>query len=742
MEKMKFKSEAIPALIGKFNPSGKCQAAESYFSKKTGKIQFSPVCLNKWQPGCNLKGNSQACNGCSHKQPGIVDLSVMTKHIIGNTRYGVYPALPDALVQCIVADIDGHLPGQDARKDTKTIMRVASDMDISVMVFSSNSGNGYHVYLFFSEPVPYIKARGLMDHILSRCPGLSAFDCVKPTKEAYGTGGGLIALPFHKTAFDAKRSTVPVDNELNSVADNFDDCLQYFIDEYNPISTTSLDEIIRLYNIDVTEKPAPEPIDAAAFSGMQGQLSTCVQYIISQNPKTEKTNFNRLCLTIIKYMMAVKFTLETALNVCGAFLTSYPHSGTYTTPKARMEHFTGLWRYLEGRADSQFFCSYVLGMGFSGDSFDCSKCQLTKPNEEIDDFDKYVIDASEYLEHEPPEPDQIIKNLFDTGDKMAVIASSKQKKSMFVCQMALSISSGKTSFFNFGIPKPRNVLLVQLEVKGDHFHRRVRRISKALNIKASDIYGKLFIVNGRGLNLFGADGVRHIQKIAERRRADVVIIDPFYKLNDGIENAVEGMRSILAAFDALVEQTGAGLIYVHHDAKGAVGEKALTDRGSGSGVMGRDYDSALFLTPHCEVEDATVLEVVQRNYAPIKPDVIMWKINSGESYCFECDCTLAPDKQTQKQKVKPPPPSAYVFSAYKILEDREVDVSIFKPDFKDLTGLSDSRVKEFMAWATAGDDPCLIARSERGRGVNKKWLRFSENHIPATGNINVDLSGV
>jgi hypothetical protein len=196
-----------------------------------------------------LKGNSGACGTCQLKKPVFADESIVRKHMTGSSRFGIYPGLHGKLLQFIVADIDGHLPGQNALADTKVIMRICSDMTIPFMVFSSNSGNGYHVYLFFSEPTEYRKAKGLMDLITERCPGLSALCCLKPTQATDGgTSGGLIALPFHKVAFDTRRSTVPVDSELNPVADDFDGCLEYFLSEYDPILPERLAELIKEYN--------------------------------------------------------------------------------------------------------------------------------------------------------------------------------------------------------------------------------------------------------------------------------------------------------------------------------------------------------------------------------------------------------------------------------------------------------------------------------------------------------------
>jgi hypothetical protein len=302
----------------------------------------------------------------------------------GTARMGIYPGLPDKMVQFVVADIDGHQPGQDAKTDSKTIMRIASDMSIPIMAFSSNSGNGYHVYLFFSEPTEYRKAAGIMAKMLDRCPGLTALDCIKPSQATDGgTGGGLIALPFHKAAFDARKSTVPVDHELNPIADDFDECLEYFEIECDPLSPERVNELIKEYSVDVSEKPEARPVDPELMARMSGQLSPCMTHILNANPKTKNSNFNKLVMTIVKFMLAVGFTHDEAISTCSKFLNTYQYSGTYTTPQARTDHFTAMWRYLSVRNDSKFRCSYVLGLKLRGSAFSCSECQLHEHREQI-----------------------------------------------------------------------------------------------------------------------------------------------------------------------------------------------------------------------------------------------------------------------------------------------------------------------------------------------------------------------
>ena len=108
-----------------------------------------------------------------------------------------------------------------------------------------------------------------------------------------------------------------------------------------------------------------------------------------------------------------------------------------------------------------------------------------------------LINAAEWLLEEPPDPDQIVADVFDKGDKVVLIGSSKSKKTFFLLQMIICIATGR-SFLGLHIPKPRRVLHIQYEIQGHHFHRRLKRMCRALGVEKSDLGDRLWIVNARG----------------------------------------------------------------------------------------------------------------------------------------------------------------------------------------------------------------------------------------------------
>jgi hypothetical protein len=244
-----------------------------------------------------------------------------------------------------------------------------------------------------------------------------------------------------------------------------------------------------------------------------------------------------------------------------------------------------------------------------------------------------MVDAGYWLTIMPAIVDAVIEGLFERGDKVAVIGKSKTRKSFLVLQLAFCLVLG-IPFMGFCVGRRRRVLLIQLEIKADHMHRRVRNMAHALHVNSVD---GLYIYNGRG----AAIDQDAIIRWGLETKADVIIIDPIYKLAPSDES-VEPMAAILRMFDAITEATGATVVYVHHDKKGASGDLDLVDRGSGSGVTGRDYDTGMFLTPHVDGE-GVVVEFITRNHPPRGGVVARF-----EDGCFVVDDAATPQVETSR----------------------------------------------------------------------------------------------
>lgn len=194
-------------LLRIFNPTGKAVAAAANAKG------FFPVCKNfrNKAAGCRFgKGIVKPCTGCEAKDYIPLSLRHIREHLAGKKRYGVYPLLDGNRTSWVAADFDNHNGDRDPESDVRALVAVADVFGLPVYVFSSNSGNGFHAYLFFKEPIPAVKARALMRALIDRAGHTGSFDRLFPAQDSKGSLGNLIALPFSGKASNLRNSTLYV----------------------------------------------------------------------------------------------------------------------------------------------------------------------------------------------------------------------------------------------------------------------------------------------------------------------------------------------------------------------------------------------------------------------------------------------------------------------------------------------------------------------------------------------------
>ena len=228
------------------------------------------------------------------------------------------------------------------------------------------------------------------------------------------------------------------------------------------------------------------------------------------------------------------------------------------------------------------------------------------------------VDVGDFLDAELPPPVPVLSQFADLGSKVGIFGPSKARKSFLGLQMAVSLASGQ-QLFGWEPVGRFKVGVMQFEITPAHYQRRVSRMLQSLRMDRGDVVGHIKILNGRGIGLDLTSQV-DAELLAERVRElgiQVLIVDPAYKVFPGNENDAKDVGRFLAMLDVLANKTGALIVYLHHFAKGAAGDRATIDRGSGSGVWARDFDAALFLSPQKDDDDTLVVEPIARAYPPV-----------------------------------------------------------------------------------------------------------------------------
>lgn len=193
------------------------------WESKAGKSGYSPACANEWKPGVCEKPRIK-CADCVKRS--LVPLSDQTifDHLAGKHTVGVYPLLNDDGCHFLVVDFDKAHWQEDARAFVQT----CRELSVPVALEISRSGNGAHVWIFFSSSVPARDARRLGTAIISRTCNrtrqleLGSYDRLFPNQDTMPKGGfgNLIALPLQKQPREKDRS-VFVDDTLKPYPDQW-----------------------------------------------------------------------------------------------------------------------------------------------------------------------------------------------------------------------------------------------------------------------------------------------------------------------------------------------------------------------------------------------------------------------------------------------------------------------------------------------------------------------------------------
>ena len=162
-----------------------------WINERIGKKGYSPAVKGGW-------------SGFREKQKDYLPLTpdVIQAHLSGEETIGVYPILKDNTCWFLASDFDGT----DWAEDAVSYRDSCEHRGIPAYLERSRSGNGGHVWIFFSGPVPASSARRLGASLLRETMtvrgemDLASYDRFFPNQDYLPKGGfgNLIALPLQK----------------------------------------------------------------------------------------------------------------------------------------------------------------------------------------------------------------------------------------------------------------------------------------------------------------------------------------------------------------------------------------------------------------------------------------------------------------------------------------------------------------------------------------------------------------
>lgn len=214
-------ADSIKTAVNKFStPQEKIDLFKSLFAGRTDvfarrwysitseKSGYQPVCGNEWDDMlCDKK--KYKCNVCPNRNLLLLTDRDIYNHLAGKDKYcrdviGIYPMLDDDTCNfcCVDFDDDGY------EEAAKSFYSVCADYEIPAYIERSRSGNGAHIWIFFSTPLSAKTVRQFASGILtvamehSSKISFKSYDRMFPNQDTVPKGGfgNLIALPLQGRA--------------------------------------------------------------------------------------------------------------------------------------------------------------------------------------------------------------------------------------------------------------------------------------------------------------------------------------------------------------------------------------------------------------------------------------------------------------------------------------------------------------------------------------------------------------
>ncbi len=305
------------------------------------------------------------------------------------------------------------------------------------------------------------------------------------------------------------------------------------------------------------------------------------------------------------------------------------------------------------------------------------------------------LDGAGLLRDDPPPHAPVLAGLFDRQSLVEIVGPSKTRKSFAVAQLGLSLAAGR-DVFGFESGGRFSVCVADFELSEPDIRRRTWRMSRALGIGPDDI--------GDRLRILPLAGVERPREVIEGAAAgfDILVCDPLYALCDGAEN-IENFREPLRWLRRLAMERAA-VLFVHHDAKGAAGDRDTRDRGSGSGITGRSVDARITLTPAAADPDNTVvLGFMCRSY--VCPEPRAWAF--ADDAFRPSDLPAEPERQSDRRaRSNRPRLASYHPAAIRMLEDNgPLSPTVFKQRLREELRISKGDADTLTASLCDGDGP-------------------------------------
>jgi len=573
------------------------------FTTRNGRSGYGPVCRRKFkkEEGCRIGTISRPCDGCPTADYLPLTENALRAHLAGQTVRGIYLLLPDNTCWAFAGDFDAPKDDPEGPRkawdEARRFWEVCDTQELPAYIERSQSGKGFHPWMFFDAPIPAWKIRLLAQEGLLPEAGLElgsgAADRFFPNQDKHsGKGlGNLIALPLQgklvsegRTAFLDPKTGEPVPDQWE------------FLQAIERVSEPQIDELLDLWGIS-REKP------------QNGRPATRITIPYSGPPAdaeqmAERCAFMRHFREDAEHLPEPHWWagLSNVIRCEGGREIAHRWSAPYPQYSAE-ETDAKVSRGLE--ASGPHTCAYIRDqLGFA----ECQTCpeKVTapillgrpeaagKPPERSERSDgtysstgpserKITLvprPAVDLIKQAPAVTWQVEK-ILPEGASGVFVSDSGVGKTWLTLALALDVDRGEPWLGQF-VVRPGKVLIIDEENADPLIKHRLQKLLRAHRLPEDGSTVGIEFLTSEGINLSDSAYVEALERVLEEKRPDLVIVDALVRVHQGNENDAGDMARIFGIVKGWMGEYGCSFVFCHHRKKpGMVGsDPASMYRGS------------------------------------------------------------------------------------------------------------------------------------------------------------------
>ncbi len=463
--------------------------------------------------------------------------SLICDHLKGLKRIGAFLIGKDNTVKTGCIDLD-----RDNKNELQKIVAALIENNFFPYLERSKS-KGYHVWIFFDEPIKAATVRKVLSRILKKA-GIDGIE-VFPKQDELNPDNGLGNYVFLPEQGDSvkKERTVFVNFNFEPFPDQWE--------HLSKVYRTKTENILSMAD-GIQEEPKAQQIKMDSIP--EGSLDV-PKYLAAHNiPFKEKKEPTRTIFTLPRCLWAENHTTKSA------------------------QGDSAIIQGNDGKLGYQCFHNHC-----SNKTWADARKKISR-DEPLTQFLKWYQEPkaelrprgegkslSQMLNTPEIEEKYLVKPLLSRGDKGFIVSSYKMGKTLFLAQLTLCLSMA-TPFLGFEIPEPAKVLNIRFEVKDLRFRKRLQSQVNGLgsidDLKIEPIFELV-----RGFNINDKKDFEWLLGMVDKHEAEVLMLDPLYKIaNMDLKDTANAMP-LIRRFDSVIERFPDLLIITAHHLRKQTGDE-------------------------------------------------------------------------------------------------------------------------------------------------------------------------